>query len=135
MSIKHLHHVCIQTDCYEKSLNFYTNILGFQIISETPNFHNRYFNTWLKLGDFMIELQTNKKDETLNKWSSKNSGIVHMCFFVDNVEAEFNRIKALGHTNFKLKNGKDAVYYVEGSALCKIKAPEGTEIELRDCEL
>lgn len=134
MALKQLHHVCIQTECYEKSLKFYTEILGFEIVNETPNFHNRYFNTWLKLGDFMIELQTNKKEETLNPWDSKNAGIVHMCFFVNSVEDEFNRIKNLGYTNFKLKNGKE-IYYVEGSALCKIKAPEGTEIELRDCDL
>ena len=30
--IKMLHHVCIQTDKYKESLDFYTNILGFKII-------------------------------------------------------------------------------------------------------
>ena len=131
MSIKMMHHVCIQTEKYEESLEFYMRILGFEIVQETPNFHNRAFNTWLKLGNFMIELQTAKKGETLNPWSSLNEGIVHLCFLVDNVFEEIERIQQLGYEHFKIKNG-EIVYKVEDGYLFKIKAPEGTEIEIRD---
>lgn len=134
MAIKCMHHVCIQTEKYEESLKFYTDILGFEIVSETPNFHNRAYNTWIKLGDFMIELQTAKKGDDLNKWSSLNEGIVHMCFTVDNIEEEYNRIINKGYNSFKIKNGK-VIYDVEGGKLFKIKAPEGTEIEMRDSEI
>ncbi|MBI6871891.1 VOC family protein [Clostridium aciditolerans] len=131
MSIKMVHHVCIQTEKYEESLQFYTKILGFELVTETANFHKRNFNTWLRLGTFMIELQTGKKGDKLKSWSSLNEGIVHMCFLVDNVQEEFDRIKKLGYTNFKIKNG-EVVYKVEDGYLFKIKAPEGTEIEIRD---
>jgi glyoxylase I family protein len=131
MSIKMIHHICIQTEKYEESLEFYTEILGFELVKQTENFHKRDFNTWLRLGTFMIELQTGKKGEKLNKWSSLNEGIVHMCFLVDNVHEEFDRIKNLGYTNFKIKNGEE-IYRVEDGYLFKIKAPEGTEIEIRD---
>lgn len=131
MSIKELHHVCIQTEKYEESLKFYTEILGFELVLETANFHKRDFNTWLKAGTFMIELQTGKSGDKLNNWSSLNEGIVHMCFLVDDVNQEFDRIKKLGYNNFKIKNGQE-VYKVEDGYLFKIKAPEGTEIEIRD---
>lgn len=131
MSIKTLHHVCIQTEKYKESLEFYTGILGFEIVEETPNFHKRAFNTWLKLGSFMIELQTQKQGDELKTWSSLNVGIVHMCFLVDNVQEEYNRIKKLGYTNFKIKNGEE-IYKVGNGYLFKIKAPEGTEIEIRE---
>ncbi|NMM64789.1 VOC family protein [Clostridium sp. P21] len=131
MSMKMIQHVCIQTEKYEESLKFYTEILGFELVKETPNFHKRDFNTWLKLGTFMIELQTAKQGDNLKSWSSLNEGIVHMCFLVDNVKEEFNRIKKLGYTNFKIKNGEE-IYKVEDGYLFKIKAPEGTEIEIRD---
>ncbi|MBF8983103.1 VOC family protein [Lutibacter sp. B2] len=131
MPIKGLHHVCIQTEKYEESLKFYTEILGFELMKETSNFHKRDFNTWLRLGTFMIELQTAKKGDQLNDWSSLNEGIVHICFFVDHVQEEFNRIKKLGYTSFKIKNGEE-IYKVEDGYLFKIKAPEGTEIEIRD---
>ena len=130
MGIKMMHHVCIQTENYKESLKFYTGILGFEIIQETKNFHNRAFNTWLKLGTFMIELQTGKKEDKLNDWNKLNEGIVHMCFLVDNIQEEFHRIKELGYTKFKLKNGEE-LYKVESNYLFKIKAPEGTEIEIR----
>lgn len=72
--------------------------------------------------------------ERLINWNELNAGIVHICFLVDNVQEEFDRIKELGYTKFKLKNG-EAIYKVENNCLCKIKAPEGTEIEMRDREL
>lgn len=131
MTIKSIHHVCIQTEKYEESLKFYRNILGFNLISETPNFHTRKFNTWLELNGFMIELQTSKKGDELGKWSSLNEGIVHLCFLVDDVKKEYERIKKLGYNKFKIKNGNE-IYKVEDSYLIKIKAPEGTEIEFRD---
>ncbi|MDR3598625.1 VOC family protein [Clostridium sp.] len=131
MGIKMMHHVCIQTSNYKESLEFYTKVLGFEIVQETKNFHNRDYNTWLRLGTFMIELQTNKKEDNLIKWNKLNEGIVHMCFLVDDVKEEFNRIKGLGYDNFRVKNG-EVIYKVEDSFLFKIKAPEGTEIEMRD---
>jgi glyoxylase I family protein len=134
MSMKTLHHICIQTEKYEESLKFYTEILGFEVVTETANFHNRDFNTWLRLATFMIELQTAKKGDKLKNWSSLNEGIVHMCFLVDNVEEEFNKIKELGYTNFKIKNGEE-IYKVEDGYLFKIVAPEGTEIEIRDSQI
>lgn len=131
MSIKSIHHICVQTENYKESLDFYTKILGFEMVSETPDFHDREYNTWLKLGDFLIELQTPKKGYTFNQWSSMNAGPVHMAFMCDNVEEEYKRIRSLGYDNFKVKNG-EVVYKVLGKSLFKIKAPEGTEIEIRD---
>lgn len=103
MSIEMIHHICIQTEKYEESLDFYTRVLGFQIVKETPNFHGRAFNTWIKLGSFMIEIQTPKEGDEFNEWNSLHAGPVHMAFMVDNVEQEYERIKSLGYYNFKLK--------------------------------
>ncbi|MBY6907563.1 VOC family protein, partial [Clostridium botulinum] len=77
MSIEMIHHICIQTEKYEESLDFYTRVLGSQIVKETPNFHRRAFNTWIKLRSFMIELQTPKEGDKFNKWNSLNAGPVH----------------------------------------------------------
>lgn len=134
MTLKMIHHICIQSSKYSESLDFYTRILGFEVVKETPNFHGRDYNTWLKLGEFMIELQTPKICDEFNKWSSLNSGPVHIGFLVDNVEEEYLRIKNLGYNNFKIKNG-EIVYKVNGESLFKIKAPEGTEIEIRDTDI
>ena len=134
MSKKIIHHVCIQTNDYKNSLYFYNQILDFEIVQETKNFHNRDYNTWLKCGDFMIELQTPKNNIPLNNYSTLNEGIVHMCFFVDNIHSEYEKIKSCGYTKFKLKNDKE-IYIVENGFLFKVIAPEGTEIEFRDSQI
>lgn len=125
-----LHHICIQTDCYPASLDFYTRLLGFTVLWESIGFHSRAESAWLRLGEFFIELQTAKAGETLGPWSSRNAGPVHLAFLVEDVAAEHRRIQKLGWRDFKVKDGRE-VYRVLGGELCKVRAPEGTEIELR----
>ncbi|WP_338537321.1 VOC family protein [Helicovermis profundi] len=126
--------MCIQTNDYEKSLEFYTNILGFELFKETKDFHNRRYNSWLKLDEFNIELQTSKNDDELTPWNKSISGIAHICFRVKDIEKTYSEIKEKGFTNFKAKNNQD-VYAVNDKKLMKIVAPEGTIIEFRDSEI
>lgn len=125
------HHICIQTNCYDDSLAFYKDILGFKVAKETPNFHNRHFNTWLKAPDFWIELQTEKKGERLLTLQSNTMGLVHFALAVDSVEAAYEYLQTKGYTHFKKKEGKE-VYEVEGGKLFKVIAPEGTVIEVKE---
>jgi len=128
------HHICILTDNYEESLEFYTNILNFELIKETKDFHNRMYNSWLKKDDFYIELQTSKNNKPLSKYSNEFTGISHICFKVDNIDNFYNNLKAKDFNNFKLKND-NAIYDVLGEKLMKLIAPEGTIIEIRDSEI
>lgn len=57
-------------------------------------------------------------------------GIVHVCFFVENIENELERIKLI-YKNFKLKDN-EIIYNVEGGKLFKIISPEGSIIEIRN---
>lgn len=134
MGIQRLHHVCIQTECYSESLDFYTRRLGFSLLKESAGFHGRAYNSWLALNGFMIELQTPKAGEAFTPWSSRQAGPVHLAFLVDDVEAEYLRLQKLGQRDFKRKDGQ-AVYEVCGGKLLKIKAPEGTEIEFRAADI
>ena len=134
MKITAFHHICIQTSTYQVSLDFYVDRLGFKIIKEEANFHTRDYNTWLQGYGMMIELQTPKKDTNFYKWSNLNSGPVHIAFTVDNVEEAYQFLKEKGYSDFKIKNGQE-LYEVKGSSLFKVKAPEGTEIEIRSNKL
>jgi glyoxylase I family protein len=128
---KALHHICIQTSNYDASIDFYTKIMEFKIIKESKNFHNRAFNTWLEYNNFFIELQTEKNGEVFEKYNKNSDGLVHFCLYVRDIESEYQRIKNLGFNKFSAKNGKD-IYEVEDGQLFKIKAPEGTIIEIRN---
>lgn len=124
-----VHHVCIETSKYDESIFFYTKVLNFSLKKETPNFHGRDYNSWLELDGFYIELQTPKNKE--QKESIPNDkGLVHICFFVEDIFKELERIKLI-YNNFKLKNN-EILYNVEGGNLFKLIAPEGTIIEIRD---
>lgn len=127
---KFVHHICIQTNQYNESLSFYRDVLGFELINESPNFHGRHYNSWLRLGSFCIELQTGKIGETLRGADSNTEGIVHLCLWVEDLIQEAQKVKQLGY-NFILKNNQE-IYEVENGRLCKLVAPEGTIIELRD---
>ncbi|MGL4538592.1 MAG: VOC family protein [Cetobacterium sp.] len=124
-----VHHVCIETSKYDESIFFYTKVLNFSLKKETSNFHGRDYNSWLELDGFYIELQTSKNKE--RKESIPNDkGLVHICFFVEDIFKELERIRLI-YNNFKLKNN-EILYNVEGGNLFKLIAPEGTIIEIRD---
>jgi len=131
MEIKQIHHICIQTEDYSASKVFYVDILGFDIIQENRGFHSREYNTWLKAGDIMIELQTPKSETQFRSWSKLNSGPVHLAFVVKDVTAAYKEVKNAGWSDFKVKDGNE-LYPVKGNYIFKVRAPEGTEIEIRD---
>ncbi|MCX3067087.1 VOC family protein [Cetobacterium somerae] len=124
-----VHHVCIETSKYNESIFFYTKVLNFSLKKETPNFHGRDYNSWLELDGFYIELQTPKNKER-KEFIPNDKGLVHVCFFVEDIFKELERIKLI-YNKFKLKNNK-ILYNVEGGMLFKLVAPEGTIIEIRD---
>jgi len=129
--IRSIHHICIETDRYSDSIDFYCSILGFSIIEETKNFHGREFNTWIKKENIIIELQTPKSGEPVSANSSGHTGIVHVCFIVDNLHEAIGKLVGKGFNSFR-KKGDDIIYRVKGGSLAKITAPEGTVIELRE---
>lgn len=124
------HHICIETNSYEDSIDFYVSMLGFKVIHETRNFHDRDYNTWLQNGNVIIELQTPKMENNKVKDSKHGSiGLMHVCFKVDSVDDVITELDRKGFTGFIDTKKK---YMVMDSNLSKIRAPEGTIIELRE---
>lgn len=123
------HHICIQTNEYNQSLSFYQK-LGFVLKNESKFFHGRSYNSWLQLGEFYIELQTGKEYLGDSIDIEKSVGIVHFCLWVEDVQEFINEIE-IDEDRFKRKNGA-IIYQVAGGNLCKMSAPEGTIVEIRD---
>jgi glyoxylase I family protein len=123
------HHICIETDTYAESLDFYTRLLGFEVVEESPLFHGRAFNSWLKNGELLIELQTPKPGIVSSAPQEGSRGLKHFCFVVKNLEPCIAELEAKGFHSFL---DAKRLYEVEGRKLCKLLAPEGTIIELRE---
>jgi len=121
------HHICIQTNDYFASKNFYIDILGFSLIEETPNFNGRAFNSWLEKKGFYIELQTPKQNKVFETIHTELSGINHFCFYTPFLEALFLEFEK-NYPHYIIK----PIYTVFSTQLFKIKAPEGTMIEFRN---
>ena len=130
MRLVGFHHVCVQTDDYDASLDFYTRVLGFAVAKESRGFHGRAFNTWLRAGALYIELRTPKAGTRFRAWDKLTCGPAHVCLLVEDLEEAYRAIRAAGHARFKERNG-EALYVVEGQALLKVIAPEGTLVELK----
>ncbi|MBO1304969.1 VOC family protein [Enterococcus sp. 669A] len=120
------HHVCIQTNTYQESLAFYQK-LGFELVQESPNFHGRSYNTWLALSNFYIELQTGK-DRLETHDPQVSEGIAHLCLWVEDLPAFLSEKKFPDELYVK----KEKIYTVENGQLTKLRAPEGTIIEIRN---
>ena len=86
MIIRKIHHIAIITDCYEESKQFYTKILGFEIINETYRKERQSYKLDLAInGEYSIELFSFPDYKERNSFP-ESKGLRHLAFAVDNVE-------------------------------------------------
>jgi glyoxylase I family protein len=87
MNIKNIHHVAIITDNYERSKDFYTNILGFTVIAETYRAARQSYKLDLAVnGLYQIELFSFPGYRERASYPEAK-GLRHLAFAVDDVEA------------------------------------------------
>ncbi len=86
MKIKNIHHIAILTDRYEESKQFYTEILGFEIINETHRKERESFKLDLAInGTYCIELFSFPEYRERASFPEAK-GLRHLAFAVENVE-------------------------------------------------
>ena len=96
MNIKAIHHVAILTDDYEKSKAFYTELLGFSIISETYREERKSYKLDLAInGVYQIELFS-FPDYRDRASYPEAKGLRHLAFVADDVEAAALELKSKG---------------------------------------
>ena len=86
MFINKIHHIAIICSDYEKSKNFYVNILGFKILKETYRSERKSYKLDLEInGEYQIELFSfpNPPERTT---SPEARGLRHLAFEVDSIE-------------------------------------------------
>ena len=86
MQIKAIHHIAILTDDYEKSKTFYTEVLGFKILSETYRAERQSYKLDLSInGVYQIELFSFPEHKERASFPEQK-GLRHLAFAVDNIE-------------------------------------------------
>lgn len=96
MNIGGIHHIAILTDDYERSKNFYTEILGFSIIRETYRQERDSWKLDLAIGEiYQIELFSFPDYRERGSWPEAK-GLRHLAFVTDDVDAAAEELRNKG---------------------------------------
>ncbi|MET1260407.1 VOC family protein [Flagellimonas sp. DF-77] len=94
--IRGVHHIAIICSDYQVSKKFYTEILGFDIIEETFRAERNSYKLDLSVnGTYAIELFSFPHPPKRTS-RPEACGLRHLAFQVDDLEAEVERLRALG---------------------------------------
>lgn len=92
MKIKAIHHIAILTDDYQKSKDFYTNVLGFTILAETYREERKSYKLDLAInGHYQIELFSFPEFKERASFPEAK-GLRHLAFAVDDIEEAVNEL-------------------------------------------
>ena len=132
MKVLGIHHIAIQTANMDRSIHFYTNILGAELVSRNP-FKKREM-AWLKVGNISLELFSARRDETLSAWNDFIPGPVHIAFLVEDLDAFLAHAKEQGAT-LHPSHPEPFTPPVPGAGrMVYLLGPDGEEVEIRTNE-
>ncbi|NEQ88401.1 MAG: VOC family protein [Moorea sp. SIO2I5] len=125
MKTKGFHHVAIICSDYEKSKQFYVEILGFSIIEETFRAARKSYKLDLKVGDGdRIELFSfPNPPERVSR--PEACGLRHLAFQVDDIEASVNYLKSQGLDVERIRIDQHT-----GKRFTFFKDPDGLPLEM-----
>jgi len=96
MNIRGIHHIAILTDDYERSKQFYVELLGFTILSETYREERDSFKLDLAInGQYQIELFSFPEYKERASFPEAK-GLRHMAFAVNDLEASVQELMEAG---------------------------------------
>lgn len=91
-----VHHIAIICSHYERSLQFYTGVLGFTVLAEHYREESKSFKTDLALGDeYVIELFSFPSPPARLS-HPEAAGLRHLAFEVDDIDKEASELEKLG---------------------------------------
>lgn len=95
MNLKKIHHVAIIASNYEKSKEFYVDILGLEVIREVYREERESYKLDLKIGDSQVELFSFKNSPKRPSYPEA-CGLRHLAFEVLDIEKEVYELKKSG---------------------------------------
>ena len=97
-----LDHVALEVSDMNTSIEFYTKKLGFEFISRNVDEKEKEEYSYLKSGDFYLELLQDKFKNTLPRKEAVRPYCPHICFATDNMD---EAIKTLQLKNITIIHG------------------------------
>ena len=137
--LRGIHHTGISVSDLDRSINFYRDLLGMELLSNNRFSDNPVLNTIIDLKDAVgrvAMLRSNNAFLELFEYLQPtprvsdirrpvcDHGITHVCFAVEDIESDYKRLKAVG-----------IIFHCEPQLVGKVKAtygrdPDGNVFEL-----
>ena len=125
MKLNKVHHIAIICSHYERSLDFYTRVLGMNIIAEHYRAERMSHKTDLALGnDYVVELFS-FPDPPSRLTRPEAAGLRHLAFEVDSVAAAVGELEGMGVPHEDIR-----VDECTGQPFVFLHDPDGLPIEL-----
>jgi lactoylglutathione lyase len=118
-------YVGIRVTDVQKSIDFYTKLLGMKVVSRGKNEQTKgeYVALQSEDGGFILELNYYEKDSPYNTPYSAGEGLDHLAFKVDNLDKALEEARQAGHrVILEMKANESRWAYIED--------PDGNWIEL-----
>lgn len=96
MELSRIHHIAIITSDYDKTIEFYVNKLGFNIIRENYRLERKDWKLDLRVNEFTeleIFIESNPP-KRVNR--PEACGLRHLAFYVDSVEQTVRELEKVG---------------------------------------
>ena len=96
LHLNKVHHIAIICSDFQRSLDFYTHVLGLRVLAEHYREERQSYKTDLALGDdYVIELFSFPSPPS-RLTRPEATGLRHLAFEVDNIDESVRELDALG---------------------------------------
>lgn len=125
LHLNKVHHIAVICSHYQRSLDFYTHVLGFRILAEHYRKERQSYKTDLALGDeYVIELFSFPSPPR-RATHPEATGLRHLAFEVENLEGEVRELNRLGIAHEEVRTDE-----FTGKRFLFLQDPDGLPIEL-----
>jgi len=125
LHLNKVHHIAIICSDYQRSLDFYTRILGLKVVAEHFRETRQSFKTDLALGDdYVIELFSFPSPPP-RVTQPEAAGLRHLAFEVDSIAETVAELDALGVAHEQVRMDENT-----GKQFLFFQDPDGLPIEV-----
>lgn len=125
LHLNKVHHIAVICSDYQRSLDFYTRILGLKVLAEHYRENRKSYKTDLALGDdYVIELFSFPSPPK-RVTQPEAAGLRHLAFEVDDIADIVAELKALGIAHEEIRKDE-----YTGKQFLFFKDPDGLPIEV-----